>query len=314
MVLILLLFFGVAFAIACLFVLGAAFVISKPAVSLAGEPVAEPEPELFRSEQLSSISAWHTLLARFNFVRILRVHLAQAGLDWSVGRVTLAMLLAGSVVFAAASRVRWAPLWVVIACAWGAALVPYAVVLHTRSKRFQDFSVQFPDVLDSLGRAMRAGYPLLGALEIVSREALPPAGSEIRKVYAETDLGMPLSRALENLRDRLPLPEVDVFAAAVQLHSRTGGRLTDVLSALAESMREQVALRGEVRSLAAHGRMTGIILTCIPVIIAGLMLVVSPMYIRVLTAHPYGKNLIAAAVVCLVAAHFVIRRIVDIRI
>lgn len=311
---ILVLFFCGVFAIASLFVLGTAFVIDKRSPAAAGEPGVESPPALLRSEQLSSISAWHTLLARFDFIGIIRTNLAQAGLDWSVGRVTLAMLLAGSVAFAGTSRIAWVPLWAAIAVAWLAALAPYGWVLRARSKRFEEFSLHFPDALDSLSRAMRAGYPLLGALDAVSREAMPPAAAEIRKIHAETDLGLPLSRALDNFRDRVPLPEADVFAAAVQLHSRTGGRLTDVLSGLAESMREQVTLRGEVRSLAAHGRLTGLILTAIPIVIGGVMAVVSPNYIHVLIAHPYGKHLIAGAVACLIAAHFVIRRIVDIRI
>jgi len=161
---------------------------------------------------------------------------------------------------------------------------------------------------------MRAGHPVLAGLELVARETLPPVSTEMSKLYAETNLGLPAARALDNLRDRVPLAEVDLFAAAVQLHTRAGGRLTDIMGGLAESMREQAALRGEVRALATHGRVTGIILTVLPLAITAMMAILSPMYIGVLLAHPYGKHMIAAAVFCLLAAHFVIRRIVDIRI
>jgi len=90
--------------------------------------------------------------------------------------------------------------------------------------------------------------------------------------------------------------------------------LNEVLSRLAENMREATALRGEVRALAAHGKMTGAVLTVLPLVIAGMMMVVNPSYLTVLFYHPYGKYLIAGAIVCLVLAHVVIRRIVDIKV
>jgi tight adherence protein B len=122
------------------------------------------------------------------------------------------------------------------------------------------------------------------------------------------------TRALDNLGRRIPVLEVNLFIAAVELHARTGGKLSEVLSGLAENMREAMALQGEVRSLAAHGKLTGVILTILPIGIAIMMMIVSPGYMQILFNHPYGKNLITAAVVCLVLAHFVIRKIVDIKV
>jgi tight adherence protein B len=269
---------------------------------------------LFKAEQLSSISLWHSLLARFNFVSILNSHIEQSGLRWSVGRLTLSMLLAGTVVFTALVRTDWAPLWASMGAAWLAALAPYAYVLRVRTRRFRAFQSEFPDALDSISRALRAGYAFPSALDTVSRDTPPPISSEFRKASAELNLGVPMIRVLEGLSNRMPLVEVEMFAAAVQLHSRTGGRLTDVLIVLAENIRDQSSLQGEVRAMAAQGRAAGIVLTIMPIVIAGVMAVVSPTYIAVLLAHPYGKPLIAAAIVCLILAHIVIRRIVDIRI
>jgi len=121
-------------------------------------------------------------------------------------------------------------------------------------------------------------------------------------------------RSLENLGQRIPLLEVNLFVAAVQLHTRTGGKLNEVMAGLAENMREEGALRGEVRAMAAHGKLTGVILTVLPLGIAAMMMVVSPSYMVVLWQHPMGKNLIAAALVCLLLAHVVIQKIVDIKI
>jgi len=138
--------------------------------------------------------------------------------------------------------------------------------------------------------------------------------AEIRRTSAEANLGTGWPSALENMGRRLPLLEVNLFSAAVQMHSRTGGKLSEVMAQLAENMRESLSLRGEVRALAAHGKLTGAILTILPIAIALMMMYVSPGYMMVLWNYPIGKELIAAAVGCLVLAHFVIRRIVDIEI
>jgi tight adherence protein B len=130
----------------------------------------------------------------------------------------------------------------------------------------------------------------------------------------EGNLGTSWDQALGNLAERMPLLEVSMFVSAVQLQNRTGGKLNEVLAKLAENMRESVALKGEVRALAAHGKLTGAVLTVLPIAIAVVMLVVNPSYLAILVNHPDGKYLIAAAVGCLVVAHFLIRRIVDIKI
>jgi tight adherence protein B len=273
---------------------------------------ADEESRLFRTERLSTVNFWDSLLARFDFIEILGARIAQADLDWPVGRVTLAMLLSGTIV--ALLLGNFIVIWGAILGGVLAAYAPYGYILHKRDKRFLKFRENFPDVLDSLSRALRAGYPLSAAVEMISMETLPPVSVEMRKTSAEANLGMGWPRALENLGKRVPLLEVNLFIAAVQLHARTGGKLSEVLTGLAENLREGIALQGEVRALAAHGKLTGVILSVLPILIAVMMLFVSPGYMNILFNYPYGKDLIAAAVGCLVIAHLVIRKIVDIRV
>lgn len=268
--------------------------------------------KLLREEHLSTVSFWDHFLARFDFVGILKTHLAQADLTWSVGRVTMAMLLLGAVSFLVANQ--FVPVFASLVIAVLATLAPYAYILHVRTRRFEKFREAFPDVLDSLSRAMRAGSPFSASMEAVIDETPPVVGSELRRASIEANLGLGWQRALENLGQRIPLLEVNLFVAAVQLHSRTGGRLSEVLGGLAENMREEGSLRGEVRALAAYGKLSGLVLTVLPAAIAGMMLLVNPSYMVVLWQHPMGKNLIAAAGVCLLLAHFVISKIVDIEV
>jgi tight adherence protein B len=283
------------------------------------EAAAQPAPKtpaldsvLFRDERFSTITFWDSLLARFDFVEILKAHCEQAQLDWSVGRITSMMLLVGAIAFAI--LMRFVPVWAATLGACGVAFSPYTYISSRRRKRFAKFRENFPDVLDSLARALRAGYPLSAAMEMIAAETSPPVSEEMRRTSAEANLGRGWPHALENLGRRIPLLEVNMFTSAVQLHARTGGKLSEVMAGMAENMREGLALQGEVRSLAAYGKLTGMVLTILPVGIALMMMFVSPGYMQVLFHHPWGKNLIAAALTCLVLAHLVIGRIVDIEV
>jgi len=271
-------------------------------------------PRLLKDEALSTISLWAKLLERWDFTRIMHRHLLQAGLGWSVGRFTLLMLLAGSVAIGAALRFEWIPGWALLPIGGAVAALPYAYILGRRNRRFQKFEESFPDVLDSLSRSLRAGHPFAAAMEIVAEECEPLVAAELRQTAVEGNLGTSWQEALNNLAERVPLPDVSMFAAAVQLQNRTGGKLNEVLERLAEDMRDSLSLKGEVRALAAHGKLTGAVLTVLPLLIAGIMTVVSPTYMAALIHHPNAKYLISGAGVCLVLGHFVIRRVVDIRL
>jgi tight adherence protein B len=312
------LIFFTTFLAAGLAVLIGWFALQRMGAEALAEDVSEhlldESPRVLKDESLSSISIWAKLLERSDLVKIMRRHLQQADLGWSVGRVTMLMLLSGSIALAVAMRFDGIPGIVAVLIAMLVGSLPYLYIVRRRAKRFRQFEENFPDALDSLARALRAGHPFSAGVEIVAQEAEPPVSAELRKAAAEANLGASWEQALANLSERIPLLEVNMFAAAVQMQTRTGGKLNEVLAKLAENMREATSLKGEVRALAAHGKMTGAVLTILPIVIAGMMMVVNPSYLTILVYHPYGKYLISGAILCLVLAHVVIRRIVDIKI
>lgn len=281
------------------------------AVDAGGEPES---PLLLKNDSLSTVGLMAALLARFDFVQVMKARLAEAEIHWSVGRLTAMMLLSGAVILAVFANVSWFPLPAAIGFGCGGAFLPYFYVLQCRARRLAKIEEQLPEALDYLSRALRAGHPFAVCVEMLVDESLPPLAIEMRKTVDERKLGMSWDDALQNLARRVPLADVGFFAAAVQLQSRTGGKLGEVLGRLAETMRERFALRGEIRAIATHGRLTGIVLTLIPVIVAAVMTVVNPAYLNILLSNPLGKNLIVASIVCLVLAHFVIRRIVNIKL
>jgi len=277
-----------------------------------GALMAAVPPLLLQQQRLSTISLWQELLQRFDFVEKMKLRIAQAGLRWSVGRVTLMMLLLGTGSAALLFAMNWQTL--ALFAAIGAGFAPYGYVLHRRRKRLQKMEEQFPDVLESLSRALRAGHSFGPAMELVAGETAEPLAHETLRACEEWKLGLAWNVALENLARRVPILEVRLFVAAVTLQSRFGGTLTEILEQLATAVRDSIALRGEVRAISAQGRLTGMVLTALPIVLAGIMCFTSPLYISVLWGHPDGKYLISAALVLLALGHFAIRRIVDIKV
>ncbi|GAB4366487.1 MAG: type II secretion system F family protein [Bryobacter sp.] len=273
---------------------------------------ASSEPLLLRDESLSSIGFWGELLERFRFVEQAKRHMQQADLDWSAGRYTALMLMSGASTAVVLSRFSWVPTVGIVLGGIVALSAPAFYVSHKRQKRFEQFDQNFPDALDSLGRALRAGHAFAAGLNMVATESLPPVAGEMRKTLEEWRLGQSWDEALEHLAERVPLPSVRLFVASVRMQTRTGGKLHEVLGRIAETLREASSLEGEIRAISAHGRMTGTILTLIPVGIAVVMHFASPGHLEILSEHPVGR-LMVAAILCLVAAHFVIRKILDIK-
>jgi tight adherence protein B len=274
----------------------------------------EGPSRLLRHESISTIRFWARMLGALDLTARVRTRLAEAQLTWSAGRLSAMMLLAGAVACVLLSSLAFLPGLIVLLASCVAAWMPYQYVLSARARRFRRLEDEFPDALDMLCRALKAGHPFAAALELVASEGPPAIASEARHICEQWKLGSSWDAALDSFADRVPLPEVSQLTGAVKLHRRAGGRLGDVLATLADTMREAAAIRGEVRAISAHGRLTATVLTVIPFVIAAAMYAVSSSYLSVLLEHPYGKHLIVAAIASLALGHFVMRRIVDVRV
>lgn len=307
-------FLGAAIAVGVLWIFLEQRAPKEGARLLGGNGGEDSGPLLLKRDVLSTISFWSVLLARFAYADVIRTKLAEAGLSWSVGRLTAMMMFSGVVVLAMLVRFLWVPLWAATAGALIGAHLPYFWVLHQRSVRLRKMEEQLPDALDALARALRAGHPFGTAMEVLVRDSLPPLAGEFAKAVDERRLGMSWEQVFENLCRRVPVDEMGLFSAAAQIQSRAGGRLNEVLARIADNLRESSALRGEVQAISAHGRLSGAVLTAIPAAIVLILAVVNPAHMDVLLRHPYGKHMLAAAGIGLVTAHLVIRKLVDIRL
>ena len=271
---------------------------------------------LFDAEEAPKGKVIPQLMKKFSLTAKLQKIIEQAGLKWNPVKL-VHMILAGFL-FGYAVGYMFLPSTVrgayslVLAAAFGSA--PLLYVLRLRSARLKAFEEVFPDTLEFISRSMRAGHAFSVSLEMIHREFPEPLSGEFRRTFEEHNLGLPLDVALQGLANRVPMLDVHFFVSAVLLQKRTGGNLAEILDKLAYVIRERFKLRGRIRAISAHGKMTGIALTCIPIGVAVMMFFVNPEYIKFFFEDDLGNTMMAAAIGFQILGYLIIKKIVTIEV
>jgi len=289
------------------------------AQSAAGQPANE-ELALVRDETLSEIPALDSLLRRSERVSNLQDLLEQANLKIRAGNILLlcgmsaiALGIVGYFLAGPPLPANQTFLFTLLGAVVGG-VMPYSYASHRRNKRFQKFEEIFPEAIDTLARAVRAGHAFTTALELIAAEVNEPVASEFRKLYEEQKFGLPVRDALVNLTARVPLVDVKFFVTAVMLQRETGGNLAEILDNLSYVIRERFKILRQVRVYTAQGRLTMMLLMGLPPIIVVTMLTTSPGYIHPLFTDPIGHALIVGGVVLQTVGYFVIRKLIRIQV
>jgi len=240
----------------------------------------------------------------------------QSGLAWTpMGLLTATLVSAVIGLFIGTVLPILFTAWITApALAIGFATLPYLWLMYSRSRRLAAFEEQFPEALDFLSRSMRAGHAFSVSLEMLADESIPPLSLEFRRIFNEQNLGSSLDSALKNMAARVPLVDVRFFVSAVLLQKETGGNLSEILLKLAYVIRERFRLKGQVRAASAHGRVTGVVLTALPLVLTLALLAIAPGYLQGMAKDPDGKYLIAGSILGQIVGYCVIRRIVNIKV
>jgi tight adherence protein B len=204
--------------------------------------------------------------------------------------------------------------WVAAAVGVLLGLTPLFHARHRKHQRTLKFEEQFPDALDMLTSALRAGLALTGAIQVVAEEAPDPVGKEFRVLFEENRLGLDIKHAVKMMAERVDSTEARLFATALILQRETGGNLAEILDGTAAVIRDRFRILRDVRTMTAQARLSGVILMLLPVAMAGVIMVLAPEYLKGLAADPVGKYLIPIAVVMQVVGGLIMRRIVDIKV
>jgi tight adherence protein B len=200
-----------------------------------------------------------------------------------------------------------------ISLAVGASL-PILGLRRRRTVRLRKFEEQFPEALDMLSRAMRAGHAFQTALGTTSDEMAAPVGEELKKVFDRQNFGLPLNDALKELADRIPLIDVKFFITAVAIQRESGGNLAEILDNLAQVVRERFKIRRQVRVHTAHGRFTGYVLLALPAFLGVALMFINPDLMQLLFQERMGQMLLGVAMVLQVIGFFWIRYVIKIEV
>jgi len=288
-------------------------------VDKAVEPSTGEELALLRDEMLSRIPAFDSLLRRSVKVSNLQTMLEQGGLGIRAGNILILCMISAIVVGGLALILtsslagRQSALFVFMGIVFGG-ILPYSYASYMRGRRFRKFEELFPEAIDTLTRAVRAGHAFTTALELIANELSEPIASEFRKLFEEQKFGLPVRDALLNLTERVPLVDVKFFVTAVMLQRETGGNLAEILDNLSYMIRERFKIMRQVRVYTAQGRLTMMLLMGMPPIIVVVMLTMNPDFIRPLFADPIGHTLIVAGLTLQTIGYFVIRKIIRIQV
>ncbi len=263
-----------------------------------------------RSGQLGWIEATALQMPRF---RELAVLMERGDVTFSVQTfilLTVGMALAGGLTLLLATG----SFIVAVIAAAGAAALPYGYVKFKKWRRTNRFETLFPEAIDLMGRAIRAGHPLSSGIRMVAEEMPDPVGGEFRRVFEEQRFGLPFPDALLSLADRNDLVDVRIFVTAVLIQREVGGNLAEILDKLSRMIRMRFAIRRQLRTYTAQGRMSGYVLAGIPFFVAFAIYTLNPQYMRLLFTEPAGRFMILGGVILQFIGFLWIRKIVNIEI
>lgn len=276
-------------------------------------PSGDPDVQLLQEEMLSEIPWLNRLLLRFSVFNRIQRFLGQADLTIRLDQflfLCAGFALVGVIV---ALSVRYpAPGVLVVAGVTGS--LPFAFVAYKRKVRFSRFEELFPDAIDLLARAVRAGHAFTSGFELIAKEMPQPIAGEFSTTYEQQNLGMPLREALDNLGHRMPLPDVQLFISALQIQRESGGNLAEILDKLSYVVRERFKILRQIRVHTAEARMSLYILTAIPPATALLLFFVNREYMMTLVEEPAGHMMIVAAIVLQIVGYLVMRKITELEV
>jgi tight adherence protein B len=282
--------------------------IMKPA-----ENRGRDSTELFKESKAGPLPAIDHFLRGTSQGTAISRWIEQTGVKTTISALFLIALFSGAVVALLVMMAVRVPWGVQVGAAVGFAL-PFMVLNYKRGKRLRTYEEAFPEALDLISRALKAGHAFATGLKMVADEMDEPVGPEFRKTFDEQNFGLPLKDALDNLTQRVPIIDVRFFATAVLIQRETGGNLSEILENLAHVVRERFKILRQVRVYTAHGRLTGYVLLALPAFLGIALMFINPEHMQLLFNHPIGHMLLIAAIIMQTIGYFWIKQVVKIEV
>ena len=250
--------------------------------------------KLVRDEMLSDVPVLHRILLQWSWSSKLQDFLAQAGMRTKPAKILLLTAVLGLGGYLVAGYFLRKP-YLSLSLGLVVATIPLLVVAMKRRRRLHKFEERFPEALDLLGRAVRAGHAFTTGLEMIAKECAEPLAGEFRTAFEEQNFGLPLRDALLNLSERVPVIDVRFFVTALLIQKETGGNLAEILDGLSRVIRDRFRIYREIQVRTAQGRLTAAILIALPIFMAITISIINPNYMKVLFEDPKGPLVLGIA-------------------
>lgn len=192
--------------------------------------------------------------------------------------------------------------------------IPLLVLRIKIDQRKKAFNDQLGDTIILIANALRTGYSFMQAIEMVSREMPKPIGEEFARVLREMNLGVLTEEALNNMAKRVNSDDLDLVITAVLIQRQVGGNLSVILDSIANTIRERIKIKGQIKTLTAQGKISGIIIGMLPIAIGSIIFLINPEYVKVLFVDPMGQFMLMVSVISQIIGMIVIRKIINIDI
>jgi len=264
-------------------------------------------PSTLAVDILHEMSPVDRVLYKFGLIRSLDKLIDNAGLKIDVKLFGLYILIAASAGFTLGAIIGRGIIFSILLLIVGG-VIPVIYLQVQKNKRIAKFTEEFPGALDMIARSLRAGHSISSAIQMVGNEMPEPISGLFKTAYEEQ------KDALSRLSERIPSMDLHLFLAAVDIHREVGGNLTETLERLANTIRERIRIRRQVRVYTAQGRLTGYILAALPIFMALFLFVTSPDYLGELVVEKEGKYAVAFVIAGQIVGFLVIRKLINIRI
>jgi tight adherence protein B len=265
--------------------------------------------KLVRDEMLSSVPALHRLMMQWPWSSRLRDFVSQAGMQIKPAKLLMLSAVIGLGSYLV-SKILYPQFPIALLTGIIATIAPFAVVAFKRRRRLRKFEEHFPEALDLLGRAVRAGHAFTTGLEMIAKESSEPVAAEFRATFEEQNFGLPLRDALLNMTERVPLVDVRFFVTALLIQKETGGNLAEILDGLSRVIRDRFRIYREVKTRTAQGRLTAGILISLPPAMMLILGIINPHYMRILFDDPAGPMILGVAATMQLAGSMLLWKII----
>jgi tight adherence protein B len=287
--------------------------VARRVSDLAGGVEVGPRGrDIFRREE-GEPTVLEAIIGRSTRLSAIPLLLQHSGVGWTTGTFVLLCLGLGAA-FGLFALVAFNGLLTAIILTALGTWLPYGYVKLKKQRRLARFEEIFPEAVDMLGRAIRAGHPLSAGIQMVGQEVVEPVAGEFRTLFEEQRFGVPFADTLMGMVDRVDLVDVRIFTTAVLVQREVGGNLAEILDSISGTIRARFKIRRQLRTYTAQGRLSGMVAGLMPIVVGLAFYAISPEYVGVLFEHPAGRMAVALGITLQIFGFLWIRKIVNIEI